>query len=75
MERGFGLDVRLTVDVGGGDEARALSALVGGGQHDHVAGDVLVLVDLENVPDLGSEENKENQHARRPIPFRSNRSV
>lgn len=75
MKRSFGFDVRLTIDVGGGDEARALSALVGGRQHDHVAGDVLVLVDLENVPDLGSEENKENQHARRPIPFRSNRSV
>lgn len=75
MKRGFGFDVRLTIDVGGGDEARALSALVGSRQYDHVAGDVLVLVDLEDVPDLGSEEKEENQHARRPIPFRSNRSV
>ena len=75
MKRGFGFDVRLTIDVGGGDEARALSALVGGRQHDHVAGDVLVFVDLEDVPDLGSEVKEENQHARRPIPFRSNRSV
>ena len=68
-------DVRFTVDVGGDNVALALLRHVGGGEEKHVAGDVLVLVDLEDVPDLGSEEKEENQHARRPIPFRSNRSV
>ena len=51
-KRDFGFDVRFTIDVGSGDEAGTLCSLIRGGEDHHVAGDVLVLVDLENVSDL-----------------------
>lgn len=56
-------DVRFAVDVGGDDVALALLRHVGGGEEKHVAGDVLVLVDLQNVAGLHREAMRKNEHA------------
>ena len=56
-------DVRFAVDVGSDDVALTLPRHVGGGEEKHVAGDVLVLVDLQNVAELNREAMRKNEHA------------
>lgn len=66
-EGSFGFDVRFTIDVGGGDEAGALCGLIRGREEHHVARDVLVFVDLEDVSDL--EVRREQRSYMNVAPF------